>query len=254
LIYFMKKFAAVVAYDGSDFHGFQVQPDQRTVQGDIEKALEIIHKQPVQCEGAGRTDTGVHGWGQVVSFDSYLDRLEAETMKNALNANLPPDIYVRRVYAVENSFNPRFSARKRIYHYLIDNSSEPNLFRRKYFWWFPYKIDVEKMRNTTTYLQGEKDFTVFKAGRDDRDPTRTINAVRIIKLKNDNLLIRVEGISFLRRMVRNIVGTLIQVGVGGIEPEDVKMFIDSRDRSKLPYSAPPQGLYFYKVIFDEFES
>ncbi|MFO7882181.1 MAG: tRNA pseudouridine(38-40) synthase TruA [Kosmotogaceae bacterium] len=250
----MKKFAAIVAYDGSDFHGFQVQPDQRTVQGDIEKALEIIHKQSVQCEGAGRTDTGVHALGQVVSFDSYLDRLEPETMKDALNANLPGDIYVRKVYVVRNNFSPRFSAKKRIYNYLIDNCVEPNIFRRKYFWWFPYKMDIKSMRNTTKYLIGEKDFTVFRTGRDERDPIRTIKDVRIIELKHDIFLVRVEGISFLRRMVRNIVGTLTQIGVGGIEPEDVKKLIDSRDRSKLPYSAPPQGLYFHKVIFDEFES
>ncbi len=250
----MKKFAAVVAYDGYDFHGFQVQPDQRTVQGEFEKALEIIHKHSVQCEGAGRTDTGVHAWGQVVSFDSYLDRLEPQIMKNALNANLPADIYVRKVYSVGKSFNPRFSAKKRIYDYLIDNCSNPNLFRRKYFWWFPYKIDIECMRKTTKYLIGQKDFTVFRTGKDERDPVRTIKAVRIIKLKQDILLIRVEGISFLRRMVRNIVGTLTQVGVRGIKPEDVEELIDSRDRSKLPYSAPPQGLYFHKVVFEEFES
>ncbi|TYB92377.1 MAG: tRNA pseudouridine(38-40) synthase TruA [Kosmotoga sp.] len=250
----MKKFAAVVAYDGSNFHGFQVQPDQRTVQGDIEKALEIIHKQSIQCEGAGRTDTGVHALGQVVSFESYLDRLDPETMKNALNANFPDDMYVRRVYVVKNGFSPRFSARRRIYNYLIDNSIEPNIFRRKYLWWFPYRIDIEKMRNTTRYLLGEKDFTVFRTGRDDRDPIRTINSIRIIRLKHNVLMVRVEGISFLRRMVRNIVGTLIQVGVGSIKPGIVEELIESRDRSKLPYSAPPQGLYFHKVIFDEFES
>ncbi len=142
----VKRFAAVVSYDGTDFFGFQNQPDMRTVQGIFEEALERIHKFRVSSQGAGRTDTGVHGYGQVIAFDSNLDRLDAPTMKAALNANLPADVYVRKVYEVAENFSPRFAAKKRIYHYYILNSSEPDIFRRRFVWWFPYTLDIESMR------------------------------------------------------------------------------------------------------------
>ena len=250
----MKRFAAVVAYDGTDFYGFQVQPDRRTVQGTIEEALSKIHKEEVRTDAAGRTDTGVHGFGQVVAFNSTLERLSAKTMKDALNANLPADIYVRRVYEVPRGFSPRFHAKKRIYHYYILNTTEPDLFRKRYTWWFPYDIDIEKMRYGANFLLGEHDYAAFRTGRDDRTTIRTITNIRIMKMNKSLVLVRVEGISFLRRMVRNIVGTLVRVGTGNLQPEAVKTILESKDRSMLPSSAPPQGLVLYKVLFDEFET
>jgi len=250
----MKRFAAVVSYDGTDFFGFQNQPDMRTVQGVFEEALERIHKFSISSQGAGRTDTGVHGYGQVIAFDSNLDRLSASTMKDALNANLPSDVYVRRVHEVSENFSPRFAARKRIYHYYILNSSEPDIFRRRFVWWFPYPLDIASMRRAGDHLLGEHDFAAFRTGKDDRNPVRTVSAVRIIKVSPHLILIRVEGISFLKRMVRNIVGTLVKVGTGGVSEESVAEFLSTRDRSSLPGTAPPQGLVFYKVVFDEFET
>ncbi|AKI97874.1 tRNA pseudouridine(38-40) synthase TruA [Kosmotoga pacifica] len=250
----MKRFAAVVAYDGTDFFGFQVQPNQRTVQGVIEDALFKIHKQEVRTDAAGRTDTGVHGYGQVVAFNSSLDRLSAETMKDALNANLPADVYVRKVHEVGKDFSPRFHAKRRIYHYYILNTPEPDLFKRRYTWWFPYQLDIEKMRQGAKFLIGEHDFAAFRTGKDDRTTIRTITSIRILRLKKDVILFRVEGISFLRRMVRNIVGALVRVGTESLSPETVKLILESKDRSKLPSSAPPQGLVLYKVLFNEFET
>jgi len=250
----MKRFAAVVSYDGTDYFGFQNQPDMRTVQGVFEEALERIHKFSISSQGAGRTDTGVHGYGQVIAFDSTLDRLGASTMKDALNANLPSDVYVRKVHEVAENFSPRFAAKNRIYHYYILNSSEPDIFRRRFVWWFPYPLDIESMRRAGGHLLGEHDFTAFRTGKDDRNPVRTVSAIRIIKVSPHLILIRVEGISFLKRMVRNIVGTLVKVGTGGVSEESVEEFLSSRDRSCLPGTAPPQGLVFYKVVFDEFET
>ncbi|HCO70171.1 MAG TPA: tRNA pseudouridine(38-40) synthase TruA [Mesotoga infera] len=250
----MKRFAAVVSYDGTDFFGFQNQPDMRTVQGVFEEALERIHKFSISSQGAGRTDTGVHGYGQVIAFDSNLDRLSASTMKDALNANLPSDVYVRKVHEVTENFSPRFAANKRIYHYYILNSSEPDIFRRRFVWWFPYPLDIESMRRAGSHLLGEHDFAAFRTGKDDRNPVRTVSSIRIIKVSPHLILIRVEGISFLKRMVRNIVGTLVKVGTGGVSEEAVAEFLSTRDRSSLPGTAPPQGLVFYKVVFDEFET
>ena len=250
----MKRFAAVVSYDGTDFFGFQNQPEMRTVQGTFEDALERIHKYRIVTQGAGRTDTGVHGYGQVIAFDSSLDHLSAKIMGDALNANLPADIYVRRVHEVESNFSPRFAAKKRIYHYYMLNSNDPDIFRRRYVWWFPYRLDIEAMRKAADQLTGEHDFSAFKTGRDDRNPIRTISSIRIIRYPSHLILIRVEGVSFLKRMVRNIVGTLVKVGTGAIQEDKVREFLLSQDRSNLPSSAPPQGLVFYKVIFDEFET
>lgn len=250
----MKRFAAVVVYDGSNFFGYQIQPNKRTVQGVFEEALERIHKAKIPTDGAGRTDTGVHAYGQVIAFTSNLDRLTPKHMKDALNANLPDDIYVRRIHEVPSNFSPRFAAKKRIYHYYILNTKEPDLFRRKYFWWFPYEVDLNRMRQASRYLIGEHDFTSFRTGHDDRSTIRTITGIRILRLQKNIIFIRVEGISFLRRMVRNIVGLLMRVGTGGIEPKKTKEILEARDRSKLPSSAPAHGLVLHKVIFDEFET
>ncbi len=249
-----KRFAAVVAYDGTEFYGFQNQPDKRTVQGAFEDALRRIHKTDIQSEGAGRTDTGVHAWGQVIAFNSCLTRLDDFSMKNALNANLPEDLLVRRVVCVPEYFSPRFSALKRVYHYYILNRKEPSIFLRRYTWLFPYDVDLDAMRRGAKYLLGEQDFSAFRTGKDERNPVRTVYEIRVVRIRKDIVLIRVEGASFLRRMVRNITGTLVRVGVGHLKPERVRDLVESADRKSLPSSAPAQGLFLHRVIFEQFES
>jgi len=249
-----KRFAAVVAYDGTEFYGFQNQPDRRTVQGVFEEALRRIHKTEIQSDGAGRTDTGVHAWGQVISFNSCLARLDDFSMKSALNANLPEDLLVRRVVCVPEDFNPRFSARKRIYHYYILNRKEPSIFLRRYTWLLPYHLDLEAMRRGAKYLLGEQDFSAFRTGKDERNPVRTVYRIRVVRIGKDIVLVRVEGASFLRRMVRNITGTLVRVGMGNLKPEKVRDIVESADRTTLPGSAPAQGLFLHGVVFEQFRS
>ncbi|GAB4308826.1 tRNA pseudouridine(38-40) synthase TruA [Pseudothermotoga elfii] len=245
----MKRFMAIVSYDGTNFCGFQVQKDVRTVQGMFEQALERILKQRVITIAAGRTDTGVHANGQIVCFDCYLD-IDEESMKNAMNANLPDDIYVRKVVEVDKNFHPRFDAKRRIYHYLIYNSQEPNLFIRNYAWWFPYNLNICKMREAAKFFEGEHDFRSFMKSGDHRENTvRTIYRVRVLQLRGGIILIRVEGRSFLRRMVRNMVGALVKVGVGEWKPEDISRVLELKDRSKAAVTAPPHGLYLYAVDF-----
>ncbi len=245
----MKKFLAVVSYDGTDFFGFQAQKDVRTVQKVIEEALERIFKQKTSTVAAGRTDTGVHAIGQVVLFSCPIE-IDASSMKNALNANLPDDVYVRKVSEVGEKFHPRFDARRRIYNYFIYNSKEPNLFLRRYAWWFPYELNIEKMRAAAKFLEGEHDFKSFTKSDDSQQKTvRTIYRIRIVKLRGRLILIRVEGRSFLRRMVRNIVGSLVKVGTGEWEPERIKEILELKDRSQAAATAPSHGLYFYSVEF-----
>lgn len=244
----MKRFMAVVAYDGMNFFGFQTQPGVRTVQGTIENALERIFKTKSIVLVSGRTDTGVHALGQVVVFDSPID-IDEISMKNALNANLPDDVYIRKVIEVDKNFHPRFEARRRIYHYFIYNASEPNLFIRNYAWWFPYELNVQKMRAAARHLEGEHDFKSFVKVEGNESTVRTIYRIRILRLRRRLILIRVEGRSFARRMVRNIVGALVKVGSGQWEPEKIKEVLEAKDRSLAPATAPAHGLCFYSVEF-----
>lgn len=246
-----RRVGAIIAYDGSNFFGYQGQPDVRTVQGVIEDALERIFKYRVYTHAAGRTDAGVHACGQLVVFDCPNPRMSNNDIKNAMNANLPSDVYVRKVVDLPKNFNPRSDVSKRVYHYCILNTKEPDIFLRKYVWWFPYGLDVKAMRAGAAFLEGEHDFSAFRKSdpEDKRSPVRTIYRIRISRLRSGLILIRVEGKSFLRRMVRNIVGALVKVGVGAWDPKRIKEVLESRDRSKAAASAPACGLYLYSVHF-----
>jgi tRNA pseudouridine38-40 synthase len=179
--------------------------------------------------------------------------MEDHDVKNALNANLPPDIYVRSVKSVNATFNPRFLATRRIYHYFLLNTREPDLFTRNRYWWFPYPLDVVKMREGAKYLEGVHDFSTFmkKDRFEEKNPVRILYRVRVIPLQRKGLILfRVEGHSFLRRMVRNIVGAMVRVGTGQWEPEKMAEIIRERTRTALNTTAPPEGLYLYRVDFD----
>jgi tRNA pseudouridine38-40 synthase len=244
----MKRFAIEFSYDGTNFFGYQGQPNVRTVQSELENALEKIFKERIYTQAAGRTDAGVHANGQVAAFNCPVERLTATDIKNALNANIPRDMYVKRAWEVDKKFNPRFDAKKRIYHYFI-KTDERNVFLRNYVWHFKYNLNIEKMRIAAKFLEGEHDFSSFKKGNDKKNPIRTIFRIRIIKLRNNLILIRVEGISFLRSMVRNIVGSLVKVGLEQWEPVRIKEVLELRSRQEAAGTAPPHGLYLYKVMF-----
>ncbi|HEW91200.1 MAG TPA: tRNA pseudouridine(38-40) synthase TruA [Thermotogaceae bacterium] len=244
----MRRIAAIVQYDGTKFNGFQGQPNVRTVQGTIEDALEKIFKTRIFTQAAGRTDTGVHAVMQVVAFNCPSEKMTLKNIKDAMNANLPSDIYVKKVFEVPRNFNPRFHVKKRVYHYYILNSKEPNIFLRNLVWWFPYTLDIDRMRKAAAFLEGEHDFTSLRKSGDERNPIRTIYRIRILK-KRDFILIRVEGNSFLRRMVRNIVGLLVRVGTGEWKPEKVLEVLQAKDRRAAAGTAPAHGLYLQKVIF-----
>jgi tRNA pseudouridine38-40 synthase len=246
------KVACVVEYDGTNFHGSQYHPTVRTVQGELNKAIETIFKRKLKTDMAGRTDAGVHANYQVFSFERINPRMTERNVKEALNSILPEDMRVRDVWFTRDNFSPRVAAVKRVYQYFIYNRKEKDIFLRKRAWWFPYELDVKKMREAARYLEGYHDFTSFvsKDKRDDRSPMRTIYRIRIIRISRF-IMIRVEGKSYLKRMVRNIVGTLVKVGVGTWEPSYVKELLEMKDRSKAGATAPAHGLYLYKVLFDK---
>lgn len=252
----MRRVAATFSYVGTRFKGYQTQEGLRTVQSEFEKTLFKIYKEPVATYGAGRTDTGVHGYGQVITFKVKYDTMYDGDVKNALNACLPPDIYVRSVETVEDRFNPRFDATRRIYHYFIRNEEQQDIFTRNNYWWFPYELDINRIRQGARYIEGVHDFTTFhkKSRGKYKDPVRIVYRVKVHSLNSGKMiLIRVEGLSFLRRMVRNIVGALVRVGTGQWDPEMIKTVISERKRSASSTTAPPDGLYLYKIDFHDID-
>ncbi|MBN1694241.1 tRNA pseudouridine(38-40) synthase TruA [candidate division WOR-3 bacterium] len=236
----MQNIKIIVEYDGTDFSGWQVQPGKRTVQGELEKALRIIFNKKIRVTGSGRTDTGVHALGQVVSF-AAPKQIPPEEFKNAINGNIPYDIFVKDCKRVHEDFNARFSASSRIYRYQIAKGK--SVFNRRYFFQIEGELNINDMKKAKKELIGEKDFS-YLATKD-----RGICYVKRIKISEDknNIFIEVEANRFLRRMVRGIVGLLLSVGKGDLKPSDTKKVLSGMKRR--PPVAPPQGLFLIKVKY-----
>ena len=244
----MKQYKATIAYDGTDFLGFQIQAQGRTVQGVVESVLFKIAKQPVRILGAGRTDTGVHAAGQVISFCVPWQH-GPETLQKALNANLPPDIVVRNLmYCEAGNFHPRFDAVSRKYRYTILNQPLRDVFKHRYAMWVSQPLNFSQMQTAASLFVGTHDFASF--GR----PPQGENTVRTIFeaswMKQDNTLIfEIRANAFLYRMVRNIVGTMLAVGLGNLKPEAIKDILKAKDRSLAPPPAMPNGLSLVEVSY-----
>lgn len=237
----------VVEYDGTDFFGFQFQPKARTVQGEIERCLLQITQEQVRVAAAGRTDTGVHARGQVVSFRTG-SRLAESDLLRALNAVLPSDISVLRVVGVGPNFHARFSARSREYEYLIVNREQPLALRRREACHVRLPLADEAMNEACGLLVGKHDFASFSgAGRQER----TVRTVIRATCKREGQLVRVElaADAFLPHMVRNIVGTLIWLGTGKLDQASFAEILRGGKRSLAGPTAPAQGLYLTRVNY-----
>ncbi len=246
----MRHFKAIVEYDGTDFCGFQWQPGHRTVQSVLEKALEERTESPVSIQGAGRTDSGVHGLGQVISFSADT-RIPDQNMALAINSALPRDVVVRTVEEVSPTFHARFSASSRAYIYTILNRRTPSALWDRYSCFCPLALDVPAMQEAANLLLGEQDFAAFTNELNrDKVTMRDLMSCRI-RRRHDFILVRVEANAFLRGMVRNIVGTLMEVGLGKRELASLPEVIASRDRKLAGPTAPPQGLCLLNVCYGE---
>lgn len=243
----MVRLKAVIAYDGTAFAGYQVQPGQRTVQGEIEKVLEKMHKGSfIRISGSGRTDAGVHAVGQVIHFDSPLN-IPIENWSKALGALLPNDISIIKIEQVLDDFHARFDAIRKEYHYRILNRNLPDVFRRQYTYHIPYELDLDEMREAATHLVGTHDFTSFCAsGTHVIDKVRTIYSLDV-ESQGDEVVIKAVGSGFLYQMVRIIVGNLLEVGKGKATTGDILGILEAKDRRQAFATAPPQGLYLWAV-------
>ncbi|MBI4436560.1 MAG: tRNA pseudouridine(38-40) synthase TruA [Candidatus Omnitrophica bacterium] len=244
----MRNLALTVSFDGTNYAGFQIQKNGKTVQEVLEAALRKILKEKVRILAAGRTDAGVHALAQVVTVKTSSE-IPTEALKRALNSNIPPDIAVQQVKKVPLSFHPRYEAISKRYRYTIRNHPSRSPFDRLYTTFYPYPLDLSAMRRAARFLMGRRDYQSFQAkDKKRRSSTRHIRHLSIRK-KSPYVVLEIEGDGFLYKMVRNIVGTLLEVGRGKWRPADVKGILSKKDRSLAGPTAPARGLCLLSVRY-----
>jgi tRNA pseudouridine38-40 synthase len=240
------RYAMGVEYDGTAFHGWQVQVGVRTVQEQLEEALSIVADHPVRVQCAGRTDAGVHAFGQVVHFDSDSKRSDRNWLLGT-NVNLPQDVNINWIKQVPDDFNARFSAISRSYRYVIYNGFTRSSVWRDRAVWERRPLDLALMQTAAEQLIGTHDFTSFRAiGCQAKSPVRTLTRLELSK-NGDIISLELEANAFLHHMVRNIAGVLISIGCGDRPVNWAKEVLEYRDRTLGGVTAPPQGLYLTGV-------
>jgi tRNA pseudouridine38-40 synthase len=243
------RFRMVVEYDGTDYSGWQIQPERQTIQGALQQALRTITGETVRVDGAGRTDAGVHAEGQVVAFS--LERgFDLRVLQRGLNGICAPGIVVREILPTAETFDPRREATRRSYEYAIDNRPWPSPFRRRYAWHVHRPLDRSVIRDAAATLVGEHDFAAFQAA--DCDAENSVRRVFTSEVEGEagDLVYRITATAFLRHMVRTIVGTLVEVGKGERSVGDFAELLTLRDRRLAGGTAPPHGLCLVRVEYD----
>ena len=245
----MRNIKLIIEYDGKDFNGWQKQPNKLNIQGEIEKAIERITGEKVDLMASGRTDAGVHAIGQVANFKTNSN-IPIEKIPIALNTNLKKSIIIKSAEEVEERFHSRLNCKRKTYRYIINNSKYGTAIYRNLETHIPMKLNIKKMQEAVKYFEGEHDFKAFKAsGTSSKSSVRTIYKAEVIQKENEKIYIELTGSGFLYNMVRIISGTLVDVGLGKIEPEEIKNIIKSQKRENAGKTLPPQGLYLVKVEY-----
>lgn len=244
-----RTFRVRLGYRGQGFHGWQFQPDVRTVEGEVRAALARLSGREVETRGASRTDTGVHAVGQVVTFALDTEMSDG-SMRRALEALTPDDVRVHRVETVSPDFDPRSDAIEKRYLYRIRAASTPSLFAHEYEWWVRSELDASAMDAAARHWIGTHDFRSFQNRSEDPPETsvRTILRTRVSRI-GTQIDFQVVGDGFLYRMVRNLVGTLVTIGSGRWSVEDAERVLGARDRTAAGPCAPPQGLFLMEVRY-----
>ncbi|MGX6446211.1 tRNA pseudouridine(38-40) synthase TruA [Neobacillus sp. K501] len=245
----MQRYKCIIAYDGTRFSGYQVQPNKRTVQSDFEAVLSKMHKgENVKVSASGRTDAGVHAKGQVIHFNSPLP-ISEDKWELALNSLLPDDISVLKVEKASETFHARFDASGKEYRYFLYLSRKRDPFQRNFAYHFPYPLDIALMNKASQYLLGTHDFSSFCSAKTEiEDKVRTIEAIEI-RQEGQSLSFRFVGNGFLYNMVRILVGTLLEVGSGDRKPAEILDILEKKDRRFAGKTAPANGLYLWEVFY-----
>lgn len=243
-----KKYLLIIEYEGTAYHGWQMQSNATTVQEVLEKKLSRIINTPTTVLSSGRTDAGVHAEGMPAHFVTK-SKMSTRELQLALNSLLPHDISIREVREVPMSFNARGSAKSKLYRYTILNRGYPSALNFRRSWFIPHELDVPAMQRAAKYLLGNHDFTSFRAGNcNAKTPVRTLDRAEIIQ-QDEFLICEFEAKGFLKHMVRNLVGTLVYVGKKKFSAEQVKTILEARDRKIAGPTAPSHGLCLIKVEY-----
>ena len=248
----MRNIKLILEYDGTNYHGWQTQArsGKPTIQETLEQALFKLTNENVITYSSGRTDAGVHALGHVANFKT-ANQIPAAAWAPAINHLLPVDIRVLASEEVALDFHARYSALRKTYQYRILRRRPPTALFRNYAWHINVPLNVSNMRKGLTFLLGRHDFSAFRgSGCTAKSPVRTIVSASI-KKSGDFIDLRIEADAFLQYMVRNITGTLVEVGLGRFNPDDIKRMLESRDRKEAGKTAPPQGLYLVSVTYPE---
>ncbi|MFD2445204.1 tRNA pseudouridine(38-40) synthase TruA [Bacillus sp. CGMCC 1.16607] len=245
----MQRLKCIISYDGTEFSGYQIQPNGRTVQEEVEKALKKLHKgQDIKIAASGRTDAGVHAKGQVIHFDTNIN-IPLEKWSIALNSLLPADISVIEAENVDTSFHARFDAKGKEYRYFVYPSKMRDPFRRNYATIFPYELNKDLIQEAMSLFIGTHDFTSFCSAKTEvEDKVRTIYEINICE-ENGLLVFRYVGNGFLYNMVRIMTGTLLEIGTGDRAANSISKILEKKDRSFAGKTAPAQGLYLWRVVY-----
>lgn len=246
----MQRYKCVIAYDGTAFSGYQIQPNKRTVQEEIEMVLAKLHKgNMVKISASGRTDAGVHARGQVIHFDSPLS-IPLEKWPVALNTLLPDDISVLEVEQENEDFHARFHAVGKEYRYELNTAKHRDPFNRHFAYHYPHSLNIDAMQEAAKALLGTHDFTSFCSAKTEvEDRVRTITKIDILE-GDSKLTFRFRGNGFLYNMVRILVGTLLEVGAGMRPASSMQELLDQKDRRFAGKTAPAHGLYLWQVFYD----
>lgn len=244
----MRNLKITIQYNGKNYCGWQRQPNSLGIQGNIENAIYEITKEKVKLIGSGRTDAGVHAFGQVANFKIDSD-FPIEKMAIAINSQLKRSIRIKHAQEVAEDFHSRYHCKSKTYIYIIENSEQGSAIYRNLTYHVPQPLDIKKMQQAADYLVGEHDFSSFKSsGTSSKSSVRTIYAAQVLK-EQERVIIQLTGNGFLYNMVRIISGTLLEIGLGNMQPEQMKEILEAKDRQKAGKTLPAYGLYLMNAEY-----
>lgn len=246
----MRNIKLTIEYEGKDYKGWQKQPNNLNIQGEIERAIKNVTGEDVDLIGSGRTDAGVHAFGQVANFKFNSD-FPIEKMATAINSQLKKSIRVLKAEEVDLDFHSRYNCHKKTYAYMIDNSEQGTAIYRNVTYHISQPLDIEAMQKAADYLVGEHDFSSFKSsGTSSKNSVRTIYNAQILK-EQQRVIIMLTGSGFLYNMVRIIAGTLVEIGLGHMKPTEMKNILEAKNRQMAGKTLPAQGLFLMSVDFGD---
>jgi tRNA pseudouridine38-40 synthase len=245
----MRTIKLLIEYDGTNYQGWQVQPECPTIQGILEEKLSRLTGERIHLIGSGRTDSGVHALGQVAHFKTQC-RMDICTIQRALNSLLPHDIVIQKVEEVDEGFHARKHSKSKVYEYRILNRNLRSAFHRGYVWHIPQKLNLMEMKKATQGLIGEHDFSAFRTvGSPTRTAVRRVIRAEWQRGREGLIRFEIEANGFLKQMVRSIIGTLVEIGKGRMKASDFKKILNSKDRTEAGPTAPAHGLFLKEVKY-----